>query len=319
MPKRGGESAEKAARLDGRRWHSLARTRRLRRGGAGAAGRLLGRRAAGDPSAEQFQRLERRRRRKRPHPGRLGRRCSRQGRRLRLARRRRQVEAPPTPGSTSCRSSPARRNGPCRGPGPGARRSERPRTCRSSGAARTGWIAFVTAAVARYGPERQLLGRAPERAETPDPRLADLERAELQVLRRQAQPGRIREARQALLHGAESGRPGGAGRPRRPLLAAERGDCRNGKPPQAYFASDFLERMYETTPGIKSKFNGVALHPYTSDLPGADPGDRRIPQRPDAEPRRRQGPLDHRARLELRAAEPRGNPSPRAPPARRPS
>lgn len=35
-------------------------------------------------------------------------------------------------------------------------------------------------------------------------------------------------------------------------------------PPQAYFAADFLERMYETTPGIKSKFQGVALHPYTA-------------------------------------------------------
>jgi hypothetical protein len=35
------------------------------------------------------------------------------------------------------------------------------------------------------------------------------------------------------------------------------------KPPLAYFASDFLEQMYRATPGIKSKFSGVALHPYT--------------------------------------------------------
>jgi hypothetical protein len=35
------------------------------------------------------------------------------------------------------------------------------------------------------------------------------------------------------------------------------------KPPQAYFATDFLDRMYKTTPGVKSKFSGVALHPYT--------------------------------------------------------
>ncbi len=34
-------------------------------------------------------------------------------------------------------------------------------------------------------------------------------------------------------------------------------------PPQAYFATDFLEQMYAATPGIKSKFQGVALHPYT--------------------------------------------------------
>lgn len=35
------------------------------------------------------------------------------------------------------------------------------------------------------------------------------------------------------------------------------------KPPQAYFAADFLEQMYRSTPGIKSKFQGYALHPYT--------------------------------------------------------
>jgi hypothetical protein len=36
------------------------------------------------------------------------------------------------------------------------------------------------------------------------------------------------------------------------------------KPPQAYFATDFLEQLYRTTPGIKRYFSGVALHPYTS-------------------------------------------------------
>ncbi len=35
------------------------------------------------------------------------------------------------------------------------------------------------------------------------------------------------------------------------------------KPPQAYYATDFLERLYSSTPGIKRKFVGVALHPYT--------------------------------------------------------
>jgi len=35
------------------------------------------------------------------------------------------------------------------------------------------------------------------------------------------------------------------------------------RPRQAYFASTFLQQMYRSTPGIKSKFQGVALHPYT--------------------------------------------------------
>jgi hypothetical protein len=37
----------------------------------------------------------------------------------------------------------------------------------------------------------------------------------------------------------------------------------NVRPPQAYFASTFLQQMYRTTPGIQAKFDGVALHPYT--------------------------------------------------------
>ena len=36
------------------------------------------------------------------------------------------------------------------------------------------------------------------------------------------------------------------------------------KPPQAYYASDFLDQLYSSTPGIKGKFSGVALHPYTA-------------------------------------------------------
>lgn len=38
-----------------------------------------------------------------------------------------------------------------------------------------------------------------------------------------------------------------------------------------WFASDFLNRMYKTNPGIKSRFNGVALHPYSKyarEVPG---------------------------------------------------
>jgi hypothetical protein len=35
------------------------------------------------------------------------------------------------------------------------------------------------------------------------------------------------------------------------------------RPPLAYFAADFMQRLYKSTPGIKAKFQGVALHPYT--------------------------------------------------------
>ena len=38
--------------------------------------------------------------------------------------------------------------------------------------------------------------------------------------------------------------------------------------------------MYKRTPGIKTKFNGVALHPYTGNYQRTGAGDRRNPQRP---------------------------------------
>ncbi len=78
---------------------------------------------------------------------------------------------------------------------------------------------------------------------------------------------------------------------------------RKGKSPANYFATDFLTQMYKTTPGIKSKFNGVALHPYAGHYQSGL-RDRRSQEGPQAEPRRRQGPLDHRARLELRTPQP---------------
>jgi hypothetical protein len=43
------------------------------------------------------------------------------------------------------------------------------------------------------------------------------------------------------------------------------------KPPLAYFAADFLEQLYDDTPGIKSMFQGVALHPYTATFKRLEP------------------------------------------------
>jgi hypothetical protein len=38
--------------------------------------------------------------------------------------------------------------------------------------------------------------------------------------------------------------------------------AKSGQIKRAYFASDFLERMYRSTPGVRGKFLAVALHPY---------------------------------------------------------
>jgi hypothetical protein len=47
------------------------------------------------------------------------------------------------------------------------------------------------------------------------------------------------------------------------MFAAPREAQSKKKPRQAYFATDFLDKVYKTTPGVKTKFDGIALHPYT--------------------------------------------------------
>ena len=49
------------------------------------------------------------------------------------------------------------------------------------------------------------------------------------------------------------------------LFAAPKEATYRKKPPQAYFATDFIEQLYKKTPGVKALFDGVALHPYTYD------------------------------------------------------
>jgi hypothetical protein len=131
-----------------------------------------------------------------------------------------------------------------------------------TGAERSGWKQFVRQAVLRYGPggsfwsENPGLPRRPIRAwqvwnepnfkyfvARPNPaeygQLVKLSSATIKA---------VDPSAQVILGGLFA----------RPIEATF-----HKNPPQAYFASDFLEQMYESTPGIKSKFQGYALHPYT--------------------------------------------------------
>ncbi len=133
----------------------------------------------------------------------------------------------------------------------------------AAGTAATAWSNFAKAAVARYGPngsfwaENPIVPKRPIRTwqvwnepnfkyfvAKPNPaeygKLVKLSYAAL----KSADPG----AR--LVLGGMFSRPKG-------------GKSTKEKPKRVYFASDFLEQMYETTPGLKSRFHGVALHPYT--------------------------------------------------------
>jgi polysaccharide biosynthesis protein PslG len=131
-----------------------------------------------------------------------------------------------------------------------------------TGKQRSGWQQFVQQAVLRYGPRGSFWTENPELPRRPihvwqiwnEPnfkyfvgrpnpveygKLVTLSSASIKVVDRTAK---------IVLGGLFA----------RPIEATFR-----KKPPQAYFAAEFLDQMYASTPGVKSMFQGVALHPYT--------------------------------------------------------
>jgi hypothetical protein len=134
-----------------------------------------------------------------------------------------------------------------------------------NGAAAGGWSSFVSAAVARYGPGGSFWSTHPTVPPRPirDWQIWNEENFEYFVARpNPAEYGRLVKLSYSAVKAVDPGAKvilGG--------LFARPGEALfKRKPPLAYFATDFLEQMYERTPGIKSKFQGVALHPYTSNF-----------------------------------------------------
>jgi hypothetical protein len=146
---------------------------------------------------------------------------------------------------------------------PGAGHSiKAPRNLPASGAAAAGWSRFVRAAVARYGPggsfwlERPALPPRPIRTW----QIWNEQNFEYFVARpNPAEYGKLVKLSSGAIKSVDPGAAVVLGG----LFARPREAEFKRKPPLAYFASDFLDQMYERTPGIKSKFQGVALHPYT--------------------------------------------------------
>jgi polysaccharide biosynthesis protein PslG len=132
-----------------------------------------------------------------------------------------------------------------------------------SGAAAQGWSAFAAAAVARYGPHGSFWLEHPSVPARPirNWQIWNEENFEYFVAHpNPAEYGKLVKLSASAIKAADPGARvilGG-------LFARPREAEFRRKPPLAYFATDFLAQMYERTPGIKSKFQGVALHPYTS-------------------------------------------------------
>jgi hypothetical protein len=129
---------------------------------------------------------------------------------------------------------------------------------------KTGWTTFLTETVRRYGPNGTFWAANPGVPYRPVRvwQLWNEPNFKYFVARpNPAEYGKLIKLSTPIVKGID---PGAkvilAG-----LFAAPKEAEYNVKPPKAYFATDFIEQLYKKTPGIKSKFDGVALHPYTYD------------------------------------------------------
>jgi hypothetical protein len=138
-----------------------------------------------------------------------------------------------------------------------------PRNLPVSGQARAGWATFVEAAVARYGPGGSFWSENPNLPVRPlrNWQIWNEENFKYFVTRpNPVEYGKLVKNSYAAVKSVDPGAKvilGG-------MFARPKEANYKVKPPQAYFASKFLELMYRGNPGIKSKFNGVALHPYST-------------------------------------------------------
>jgi polysaccharide biosynthesis protein PslG len=146
---------------------------------------------------------------------------------------------------------------------PEDRRYDSPKTLPvRNGRQRSGWTRFLKAAVLRYGPRGSFWAENPELPKRPIRvwQIWNEENFEYFVARpNPAEYGKLVKLSQAAIEGADGGAQivlGG-------LFAKPKEATYKRRPPLAYFATDFLEQMYRSTPGIRGKFDGVALHPYT--------------------------------------------------------
>jgi hypothetical protein len=143
-------------------------------------------------------------------------------------------------------------------PGTG-RTSKAPARLPATGSAGVAWSNFVKGAVARYGPngsfwaENPIVPKRPIRAW----QIWNEENFKYFVAKpNPAEYGKLVKISHAALKSVDPGAQAILGG----LFALPKG-CLKQK--ANYCGAEFLDAMYEKTPGIKTKFNGVALHPYT--------------------------------------------------------
>lgn len=127
---------------------------------------------------------------------------------------------------------------------------------------RSGWKRFVAAAVRRYGPRGTFWAERPELPRRPIRNWQIWNEANFKyfvVRPNPAEYGKLVKLSYAGIRAVDRGARvilGG--------LFSNPAEARIRRGPrQAYTAREFLQGMYRTTPGIRARFHGIALHPYT--------------------------------------------------------
>lgn len=131
-----------------------------------------------------------------------------------------------------------------------------------SGSQRSAWTSFLKLVVSRYGPGGTFWAENPGLPESPIRtwQIWNEQNFKYFVVRpNPADYGKLMKISYSAIKAVDPGAKlilGG-------MFANPKEAEFKGKPAQAYFATDFLDRMYSSTPGVKRTFVGVALHPYT--------------------------------------------------------
>jgi polysaccharide biosynthesis protein PslG len=148
---------------------------------------------------------------------------------------------------------------------PGAGGLQAPAHLPVGGAARIGWAAFLTAAVARYGPAGSFWSEHPGVPKRPIREWQIWNEPNFKYFVAKPNPAEYGQLVKSSFTALRAADPGAqvvlAGLFARPKGAR---DGRTGKHKSLnWYASDFIDAMYKRNPGIKTKFQGASLHPYT--------------------------------------------------------
>jgi hypothetical protein len=132
----------------------------------------------------------------------------------------------------------------------------------ASGAAAGAWKNFVKAAVARYGPNGSFWAENPGVPKQPVRNWQIWNEPNFKYFVANPNPaeyGKLVKLSYSALKSVDPGAKAVLGG----LFALPKGCLSKAKPKRIYCATDFLDQMYAKTPGVKAKFNAVALHPYS--------------------------------------------------------